>query len=107
MVNFNQLMKQAQTLQTKMQEEQQKRMNAEYIGKSGGGLVSVTISGQYEIKKLEIDPSLIKSDEKEILEDLVIAAYNDAKQKADAASADVMSNMMGGMSLPPGFKMPF
>lgn len=107
MVNINQIMKQAQEMQQKMQDMQAELAKLEYTGKSGGGMVFLTITGTNEMKSLKIDPSLIKLDEKEILEDLVIAAYNDARSKVDNASKDSMSGMMGGLGLPPGFKLPF
>lgn len=107
MVNFNQLMKQAQTMQKKMQEAQEQLASAEYSGKSGGNMVNVTINGKMEMKNITIDSSLLKEEEKEVLEDLIIAAYNDAKSKAEESSNNSMSNMMSGMQLPPGFKMPF
>lgn len=107
MVNFNQFLKQAQTMQKKMQDMQDQMANAEYLGKAGGNLVSVTISGKSEMKKIEIDPSLLKPEEKEMLEDLIVAAFNDAKQKADQDSQNSMTGAFGNMPLPPGFKMPF
>ena len=107
MVNINQLMKQAQEMQQKMQLEQEKLAGIEYVGKSGGGMVSVTINGQFDMKKIDIDTSLLQDSEKEMLEDLIVAAYNDAKHKATAASANLMSGMMGNLGLPSGFKMPF
>ena len=107
MVNFNQLMKQAQGMQQKMQEMQEQMVNNEYIGKSGGGLISITINGRGEMRKIEIDNSLLKPEEKEILEDLIVAAFNDAKQKADQEAQSSMSGALGNLGLPPGFKMPF
>ncbi|MBP7189970.1 MAG: YbaB/EbfC family nucleoid-associated protein [Rickettsiaceae bacterium] len=107
MVNFNQLMKQAQTMQRKMQEMQEELSKAEYEGKAGGNMVCVTINGKMEMKKIEISPSLLKPEEKEILEDLIIAAYNDAVTKAELDSNSSMSNMASGMGIPPGFKLPF
>ena len=107
MVNFNQFLKQAQAMQTKVQEMQSKLEAAEYEGKSGGGIVVIKVSGKGDLKSISIDPSAIDPKEKELLEDLIVAAYNDAKSKADTASQDSMSSALGGMSLPPGFKMPF
>jgi DNA-binding YbaB/EbfC family protein len=107
MVNFNQFLKQAQAMQTKVQEMQSKLEAAEYEGKSGGSMVNVKVSGKGDLKSISIDPSVIDPKEKELLEDLIVAAYNDAKSKADAASQDSMTSALGGMSLPPGFKMPF
>ena len=107
MVNFNQFLKQAQTMQKKMQEMQEEMATKEYEGKSGGGLVVIAINGRGEALRVFIDPSLIKVEEKEILEDLVVAAFNDAKQKSDNESQNSLSNAFGGATLPPGFKMPF
>ncbi|WP_316354921.1 YbaB/EbfC family nucleoid-associated protein [Candidatus Trichorickettsia mobilis] len=107
MVNLNQFVKQAQTMQKKMQEMQEQMAGKEYEGKSGGGLVAIKINGRGECLMVRIDESLTKVEEKEMLEDLVVAAFNDAKQKFDSESQDSLSNTFGGLSLPPGFKMPF
>lgn len=106
-MNFNQFLKQANQMQQKMQEMQEQIANKEFIGKSGGGLVAITINGRSEMKKVEIDPSLLVPEEKEIFEDLIIAAFNDAKQKADQESQASISNAFGNIPLPPGFKIPF
>jgi nucleoid-associated protein EbfC len=82
-MNINQLMKQAQVMQKKMKELQEEIAKKEFEGKSGGGLIVVTMSGNGEMQKISIDPSLLKPEDREILEDLIIAAYNDAKAKAD------------------------
>jgi DNA-binding YbaB/EbfC family protein len=79
----------------------------EFEGKSGGGMVFIKITGRGELKSVSIDNSIINPDEKELLEDLIVAAYNDAKAKADAASQEAMSGALGGLNLPPGFKLPF
>lgn len=107
MVNINQFLKQAQSMQTKMQEMQEKLEATEFEGKSGGGMVTLKLSGKGDLKSINIDKSVINADDKEMLEDLIVAAYNDGKAKADAASNESMSGALGGMSLPPGFKMPF
>lgn len=107
MVNFNQFLKQAQTMQKKMQEAQEQMANTKYTGKAGGGLVEVITTGRGEVKKVSIDVSLIKVEEKEMLEDLIKVAFNDAKQKCDTDSQSSLSGALNGMSLPPGFKMPF
>lgn len=107
MANFNQFLKQAQSMQKKMQEMQDQMATTEYTGKAGGGLVQLTMSGRGEARKAFIDPSLLKEAEKEILEDLIVAAFNDAKSKADEDSQNSMSNAFGNISLPPGLKMPF
>ncbi|GAA0483767.1 YbaB/EbfC family nucleoid-associated protein [Parasphingorhabdus litoris] len=97
----------AQTVQTQMEEAQSKLDSIEVEGKSGGGLVSVKATAKGRILGVSIDESLIKADEKGILEDLVAAAFNDARDKADAVSNEEMSKMTGGMGLPAGFKLPF
>lgn len=107
MIDMKQLMAKAQEMQQKMKDAQDELANNQYIGKSGGGLVTVTLNGRFTIIKLHIDPSIIKADDKDMLEDLIVAAYNDAKAKVDAANESSMSGMMGGLGLPPGFKMPF
>ncbi len=107
MVNINQLMKQAQAMQSKMQEMQAQMESAEFEGKAGGNMVAIKISGKHEVKSVKIDPSIIDPTEKEMLEDLIAAAFNDAKSTVENASKDSMSNALVGMSLPTGFKMPF
>ncbi len=101
-MNINQLMKQAQVMQKKMKEAQEEIAKKEFEGKSGGGLVVITMSGNGQMHKILIDPSLLKSEDREILEDLIIAAYNDAKTKADQESTGVLGNLSGfpGMNLP-------
>ena len=106
-MNIQQLMKQAQAMQKKMAEEQEKIANTEFEGAAGGGMVKVTITGKGELKNLKIDPTLIDPDDPEVLEDLIVAAFNNAKKEADEATNSAMSDMAGGMGLPPGFKMPF
>lgn len=107
MVNFNQFLKQAQSMQKKMQEAQEQMASAEYTGKAGGGLVEIVATGRGEIKKVSLDASLLKEEEKEMLEDLIKVAINDAKQKCDQDSQSSMSSALSGLNLPPGFKMPF
>ncbi len=107
MVNFGNMMKQAQQLQKKMSEIQSKLENIEVEGVSGGGLIKVISSAKGTIKKINIDQSMLKDEEKEVLEDLIIAAINDAKNKAEIASQEEMKNATGGLSLPPGMKLPF
>lgn len=106
-MNIQQLMKQAQAVQKKMADAQEKLAAAEYEGASGGGLIKVTVTGKGELKKLKIDPSLIDPTDPEVLEDLIVAAFNNAKKEADDAANGAMSSAMGGMGLPAGFKMPF
>ena len=100
------LMKQAQKMQAQMQKMQEELANMEITGKAGGGLVSVTITGRHDCKRVEIDPSLMEED-KEMLEDLLAAAINDANRQLEATSQEKMAGMTGGMGLPAGFKMPF
>ena len=107
MTNIAQLMKQAQQMQKKMAEAQAKLDDMTVDGASGGGMVNVTMTCKGEVKKLNIDPSLIDKDEIEMLEDLVTAALNDAKTKADALTEQEMSSVTGGMGMPGGMKMPF
>ena len=107
MKNLGQLMKQAQEMQTKMAEMQEKLETLEVTGSAGAGLVSVTLSGKGEMRQVKIDPTLVKPDEAEILEDLIAAAHNDAKTKLEARVQEETSSLMGGLELPPGFKLPF
>jgi DNA-binding YbaB/EbfC family protein len=81
--------------------------NLEMQGSAGGGLVSVTITGKGELRRLNIDPSLVDPTEKEVMEDLIVAAVNDAKAKADERMRDETQKLMGGLQLPPGMKLPF
>ena len=101
------MIKQAQEMQKKMKELQEGLANLEVEGSSGGGLVKITVTGKGEVKKIKIDPSLMKPEESEILEDLIAAAFNEAKKKSEEASAEEMKKLTGGLNLPPGFKMPF
>ena len=107
MTNINNMMKQAQELQKKMSEAQKKVEELEAVGTSGGGLIKITIDGKNLVKSVNIDESLISKDEVEILEDLIVAAFNDGKEKIQRKIADEMSAVTGGLQLPPGFKMPF
>jgi len=107
MKNIGQMMKQAQQMQEKMAELQTRLGEMEVEGQSGGGMVQATLSGKGELRRIKIDPSLAKSDEVEVLEDLVVAAVNDARQRADAMVAEEMSKLTGGLQLPPGMKLPF
>ena len=103
MMDISKLMKQAQTMQKKMQEMQEEIAQKEFEGKSGGGLVSVVMSGNGEMRKVNVDSSLMNADEKEMMEDLIVAAYNEAKIKADEESKNNMSGTFGDMGgLPPG-----
>ena len=107
MVNFSNMMKQAQQLQKKMAEAQEKLNEIEVTGSSGGDLVRVTATAKGVFKSVYIDETLLKKDEKEILEDLIIAAINDAKTKGEQAAQEEMKNLTGGLPLPPGMKLPF
>ena len=98
-------MRQAQAMQQKMQKAQEELANAIYEGSAGGGMVKTQITGAGLTKKITIDDSLIKIDEKDILEDLIVAAFNDAKKKADDASSASMKSLTNGIPLPPGFKL--
>ena len=106
MMNIQGIMKQAQAMQKKMEEEQAKLAQEEVEGSSGGGMVKITLNGKFDMKKISIDPALIDKDEAEVLEDLIMAAFNDAKNKVDAKMQDSMSAMTGGMNLG-GLKLPF
>ncbi|MBE6451928.1 MAG: YbaB/EbfC family nucleoid-associated protein [Alphaproteobacteria bacterium] len=106
MMNIQGIMKQAQLMQKKMEEEQAKLAQEEVEGNSGGGMVKVVLNGKFEMKKLTVDKSLVNADDIEILEDLIAAAYNDAKNKVDAKMHDSMSAMTGGLNLG-GLKLPF
>jgi DNA-binding YbaB/EbfC family protein len=99
------IMKQAQQLQASMQRAQAEIANLEVIGESGGGMVKVTMTGKHEAKRVTIDPSLI-GDDKDMLEDLVAAAINDAVHKVETTTQQKMSGLMSGMQLPPGMKLP-
>ncbi len=101
------MMKQAKALQEKMQALQDEVSATEVAGTAGGGLVSVVLSGKSEMKRLKIDPSLLKPEEAEILEDLIVAAANDARAKAEQLLADKMREVTGGLQLPPGMSLPF
>jgi len=107
MKNLGQMMKQAQQMQARMAELQARLSEMEVDGQSGGGLVRATLTGKGELRRLKIDPSLAKSDEVAVLEDLVVAAVNDARQRVDTMVAEEMGKLTGGLQLPPGMKLPF
>ena len=100
------LMKQAQQLQANMQKAQAEIAAMEVTGESGGGMVKVTINGRHEAKRVQIDP-LVPLDDREMIEDLVAAAINDAVHRLETTSQEKMAGLMGGMNLPPGLKLPF
>ena len=107
MNNFNNMIKQAQDLQKKMAEAQEKVETLEAEGISGGGIVKITINGKNNVTSVNIDETAIDKNEKEILEDLIVAAFNDARDKIQRIIADEMSSLTGGIKLPPGMKLPF
>lgn len=100
------LMKQAQKLQADMQRAQEELANMEITGEAGGGMVSVVMTGRHEVRRVSIDPQLFE-DDKDMVEDLVAAAVNDAVRKLEQVSQERMSNMTSGLPLPPGMKLPF
>ena len=107
MKNLGEMMRKAQEVQARMAEMQQKLAALELSGTSGGGMVEVTLSGKFEARRVRIDPSLLVGDETEVLEDLLVAAFNDARVKVEAKMAENMSELTGGLPLPPGFQLPF
>ena len=107
MNNMSQLMKQAKAMQEKMAEMQKKIEDTEIEGSSGGGAVKIVMNAKHEVKNLFIDPSIVNSDEKEVLEDLIIAALNDVNKKIAENTNDQLGSISGGMGLPPGLKLPF
>ncbi|MCC7167595.1 MAG: YbaB/EbfC family nucleoid-associated protein [Rhodospirillales bacterium] len=107
MKNLGQMMKQAQQLQAKMAEMQSRLGEIEVLGQAGGGMVKVTVNGKGDLAKVAIDPSLMKPDEAEVVEDLILAAFHDAKSKVDAQVQAEMAKLTGGLNLPPGMKLPF
>lgn len=107
MKNLGNLMKQAQQMQEKMQAVQERLETAEVTGSAGAGLLTVTMNGKGEVRGVKIDPSLVDPAETEVLEDLIVAAFSDAKSKVDAFANEAMQEVAGGLSLPPGMKLPF
>ena len=104
--DLNDLMKKAAEMQEKMQKAQEEMANREVLGESGAGLVKVTMTGRHDVRRVEIDPSLL-TENKEILEDLLAAAVNDAVRKVEESSKSELGDMLSGMGMPGGFKMPF
>lgn len=104
--NLSDLMQQAQKMQADMQKAQEEASNAEIQGESGAGLVTVIMTGRHDVKRVTIDPSVLGED-KEVLEDLLAAAVNDAVRKVEAHNQQAMSGIASGLDLPGGFKMPF
>ena len=105
MKDLMKMMKQAQEIQGRMQQLQEDLAGLEVEGQSGAGLVKVTLNGKFEARAVRIDPSLLKPDEAEMLEDLILAALQDAKGKAEAAVQTKMQEITGGLNLPPGLKL--
>jgi DNA-binding YbaB/EbfC family protein len=104
--NIGQLMKQAQMMQENMRRMQEQLASVEVEGQSGAGMVKVVMTCKHDVKRVSIDPSLV-GDDKEMLEDLVAAAFNDAARRVEATVAEKMGGMTAGLGLPPGFKLPF
>ena len=107
MKNLGNMLKQAQQMQSRMQEMQAKLEAMEVEGSAGAGMVKIRLSGKSDLRRVSIDPALMVADEREVLEDLLIAAHADAKQKVEAAMAEEMQHATAGISLPPGMKLPF
>jgi len=106
MANIGNMMKQAQAMQANLQKAQAEIATIIVVGESGGGMVKVTMNGKHNVSKVQLEPAVV-SEDREMLEDLIVAATNDAVTKIEARIAEKMSSVMGGMQLPPGFKMPF
>lgn len=106
-MNLHKMMKQAQEMQSKIASLQEKIEAEEMSGAAGGGMVSLRINGKHNLLKVSIDDSLMKPEEKEMLEDLIVAAFNDAKEKMDNYSSSQMSSVTSGLNLPAGMKLPF
>jgi DNA-binding YbaB/EbfC family protein len=104
--NIGQLMKQAQMMQENMRRMQEQLASMEVEGQSGSGMIKVVMTCKHEVRRVSVDPSLA-SDDREMLEDLIAAAFNDAARRVEATVAEKMSGMTGGMGLPPGLKLPF
>jgi nucleoid-associated protein EbfC len=104
--NIGNMMKQAQAMQANMQKAQAEIALIEVVGESGGGMVKVTMTGKHDVKRVQLEPAVITED-REMLEDLIVAATNDAVKKVEVAVQVKMQSVMGGMNLPPGFKLPF
>ncbi len=107
MKNLSQMLKQAEAMQTRMAEVQEQLGRVEITGVAGAGMVEVTLSGTGEMRGVRIERALVDPEEKEVLEDLIVAAHNDAKVKVEAHLSEEMSKLTGGLNLPPGLKLPF
>ena len=106
-MNLGKMMKQAQELQSKMTEMQERLAESEVEGSSGAGMVTAVLNGKNELKRLKIDPALVDPADVEVLEDLVIAAVNDARARVEQHVKSEMSKLTGGLNLPPGMNLPF
>ena len=107
MTNLGKMMKQAQELQGRMADLQEQLAQLEITGAAGGGMVEVTLNGKGEARKFKIDPVAVNAEDTEMLEDLLLAAFNDAKSKQEQAMREKMSALTGGLPLPPGMALPF
>ncbi|HRX34765.1 MAG TPA: YbaB/EbfC family nucleoid-associated protein [Aestuariivirga sp.] len=107
MKNLGEMMKQVQAMQSRMADMQAKMEQTTVTGQSGGGMVKVTLNGKGAMTAVTIDPSLFKPEDREIVEDLIVAAHSDAKNKVETMMADEMKSVTGGLPLPPGLKLPF
>ena len=106
MFNMGNMMKQAQLMQERLQKAQDEIAKMEVVGESGAGMVNITVTGNHEVRRVSIDDSLF-TDDKDILEDLLAAAFNDAQRRIEEQSKEKLSAVTGGMQLPPGMKLPF
>jgi len=104
--NFGNMIKQAEAMQAKMQKAQAEIETLEVVGESGGGMVKVTMTGKHQVKRVQIEPAVVGED-REMLEDLIAAATNDAVQKVDVRVQEKMASLTAGLQLPPGMKLPF
>ena len=107
MKNLGNMLKQAQQMQTKMAEMQDRLGDLEVSGQSGAGMVQVTVNGRGEMKRIKLSKEVVAPDDIEVLEDLIVAAFNDAKGKVEGLVAEETQKLMGGLKLPPGMKLPF
>ena len=107
MKNLGRMMKQAQEMKGKMEQMQEELQKSEHSGTSGGGMVSLTLNGKFQMRDLKIDPSIFNNDDVQMVEDLIIAAFNDAKRKVDEFNKSEMAKLTGGLELPEGISLPF
>lgn len=107
MKNLGNILKQAQNIQSRMGEVQEELRDMEIEGQSGAGMVKAVLNGKGEVRSLKLDPAIVDKDDVGVLEDLIVAAVNDARTKADAVSQEKMSELTAGLPLPPGMKLPF